>query len=381
MASHGQAVARAPDGKVVFVSGAMPGELVRAELTDDRSRYSSARTLEVVEPSPDRVVPPCPKVAEGCGGCQWQHIALPAQRLLKERIIDETLRRLGHLDPPPSSPTVELEPWAYRTTLRAGVVDGRAALRQLRSNELTHVEGCLVVHPLLAELLEGSRYGQAREVVLRCGANTGERLAASIPSGRQLDVPGDVRRDWLHEQVAGRRWRVSARSFFQTRTDGVDALAHLVKAAAEGVARAAGRAADLYSGVGVFAGVLADAGWSVVAVESAPSAVDDARANLESFEVEIVKGDVGRWAAQPADLVVADPSRDGLGRAAVSVVQATGAKRVVLISCDAGSLGRNAGLLASEGYRLTSVTPVDLFPHTFHVEVVTVWDRHIGHDY
>ena len=137
----------------------------------------------------------------------------------------------------------------------------------------------------------------------------------------------------------------------------------------------ASTAIDLYSGVGVFAGVLAARGWSVTAIESDRSAVDDARVNLRDFDVDIVRGDVTKWTPPRADLVVADPSRAGLGRAGVAVVVATGARRAILVSCDAASLGRDAGLLRDAGYELTSVTPVDLFPHTAHVEVVTIYDR------
>jgi 23S rRNA (uracil1939-C5)-methyltransferase len=134
-------------------------------------------------------------------------------------------------------------------------------------------------------------------------------------------------------------------------------------------------AVDLYSGVGVFAGVLAARGWSVTAVEGSATAVRDAEANLAGLGVRVVRADVTRWPPQPAALVVADPSRAGLGSQGVSVVTGTGAVRVVLISCDAASLARDATLLRSNGYSLTSVTPVDLFPHTFHVEVVSVFDR------
>ena len=164
-----------------------------------------------------------------------------------------------------------LEPWNFRTSLRATVVDARAALRRARSNEGIPVPGCLVVHPLLAELLDGRRYPGAEEVLLRCEARTGERLVSVRPRRIVADVPGDVRSDWVHELAAGRTWRLSAGSFFQSRPDGVDALADLVVAAASDVEPTV--AVDLYSGVGVFAGVLAARGWSVTAVEGSDRAV------------------------------------------------------------------------------------------------------------
>ena len=113
----------------------------------------------------------------------------------------------------------------------------------------------------------------------------------------------------------------------------------------------------------------------MTAVESAKSAVRDARANLREFDAGVVASDVTQWTPVPADLVVADPSRKGLGRGGVAAVSGCGARRLVLVSCDAASLGRDAGLLGGAGYSLTALTLVDLFPHTFHVEVVSVFDR------
>jgi tRNA/tmRNA/rRNA uracil-C5-methylase (TrmA/RlmC/RlmD family) len=226
-------------------------------------------------------------------------------------------------------------------------------------------------------------FSGADEVVLRCGARTGERLVAATPRRARLSLPAGVQLHYFHEEAAGQKWRISAPSFFQTRADGVDALAGLVSRAAAEVADEggqAGRAIDLYSGVGLFAGVLAGAGWDVVAVEGSKSAVEDAKVNLAAspVPVQVVQADVQRWTAVPADLVVADPSRAGLGTRGVTAVAGTRARRVVLISCDAASLGRDAGLLRTAGYELRELTPVDLFPHTFHVEVVAVFD-HVSH--
>jgi 23S rRNA (uracil1939-C5)-methyltransferase len=374
MASNGQAIARDSDGKVIFVEGALPGERVSVEILSDRPKYSSARVSELLGSSELRVAPTCPELERGCGACQWQHATLAAQHQLKRDLIIDAIRRLGHIELPPVQPTVELTPWRFRTTLRAGVVDGQAGLREIRSHRVVTVENCLVVHPLLADLLVGRRYAGAHEVLLRCGERTSERLVSTRPARVKIRVPDDVQRDHLHEFAAGRLWRISARSFFQTRADGVDALAALVGGAADELGTAS-TAIDLYSGVGVFAGVLADRGWSVTAVEGVSSAVDDARVNLLDVDVAVVRGDVTEWMPPRADLVVADPSRAGLGREGTAVVAASKARRVVLISCDVASLGRDAGLLRGAGYSLTSVTPVDLFPHTFHVEAVTLFDR------
>jgi 23S rRNA (uracil1939-C5)-methyltransferase len=374
MAAGGDAIARDSSGRVVFVTGALPGERVRVDVVAERRDYARAVVIDVLDASPDRVAPPCPELAKGCGGCQWQHIGTDAQRRLKADIVVDAMRRVGRLDGPAPLPTVALPATGFRTTVRAAVVDGRAGYRRASSHEVVTVDSCLVTHPLVEDLLVRGRYGTATEVVLRAGARTGERLAAPDPADATITVPDDVRRDHLHEVVAGRHWRISARSFFQSRPDGADALAALVTAAAD-EAGPPGSAVDLYSGVGLFAGVLAAQGWTVTAVEGSKDAVADTHVNLRHEDATVVRADVNRWEAVPADLVVADPSRNGLGRAGAGTVASTGARRAVLVSCDAAAFGRDAGLLTTAGYTLTSVTPVDLFPHTAHVEVVSVYDR------
>lgn len=369
---HGDGVAHDAEGRAFSVPATIPGEHIRVKALARRRGIVHARLVEVIEPSQDRVGPPCPEVENGCGACQWQHIDLDAQRAYKRDLIAESLGLPA--DSPLLRPTVELPATGFRTTIHAAVARGRAGLRRYRSHRVVPVDACLVAHPLLEELITDGGYGAATEVLLRCGASTGERLAAPTPQGTSIDVPADVRFDHVHELAAGRDWRISARSFFQSRPDGVDALAAVVAAAADEI-EPAGRALDLYSGVGIFAGVLAARGWSVTAVESDRSAVADAHENLRPLDAKVVRADVGRWNAPRADLVVADPSRAGLERAGAGAVKRTGARRAILISCDAASLGRDAALLRQSGYELSAVTPVDLFPHTFHVEVVSVYDR------
>ncbi len=373
MASGGDAVARDPHGKAVFVRGALPGERVRVKVLHEHATYDIGSIDALLEASPHRVAPPCPEVDRGCGACQWQHMSIEMQRQLKTGFVVEAIERAGLACPVPH-PTVELAPWHFRTTIDAAVRGGRAGLLKARSHEVVPVESCLVAHPLLEELLVEARYPGARQVLLRCGARTGERMAATTPSGLGAGLPDDVQSGHFHEHAAGRSWRVSARSFFQSRPDGADALAAIVESAADELGPPS-TAVDLYSGVGLFAGVLAERGWTVSAVEGSQSAASDAEVNLRGSDVAVRRVDVTKWAPTPVDLVVADPSRIGLRRDGVDAVAATGARRVVLISCDAAGLGRDARLLHEAGYGLTGVTLVDLFPHTFRVEAVTVYDR------
>ena len=171
MVAGGDAIARDGDGRVVFVTGALPGERVKAEVQTEHRNHAMAQVVEVLEPSPNRLVAPCPEIARGCGACQWQHIAIDAQRGYKSDIVVDALRRIGKLEPPQPAPTVELDHWAFRTTVRAAVVDGRAGYRRSHSHDTLAVDGCLVAHPLVAELIVDGRYPGAAEVLLRCGAN------------------------------------------------------------------------------------------------------------------------------------------------------------------------------------------------------------------
>lgn len=368
------------------MDGALPGERVRAAVYDERAGYLRASAVEVLSAAPGRVAPPCPLVARGCGGCGWQHVAPGAQVALKVQMVTEALCRLGHLEAPEVRAGGGAGPFGYRTTVRLAVVgneDGRgtAAFRQARSHRLVVVDDCLTAHPSLAAVLRGSHFGTATEAVLRWGARTGEGLAVLDPSAVGSHIVGDLRAlgaddvrsgvpAYYHEVVAGRSLRVSAGSFFQSSPEGAEALVRAVSASLTDAP--AGALVDAYSGVGMFAATL---GWpgDVVAVESSPSSVSDARANL--MGASVARCEVERWRPSRASAVVADPPRAGLGRKAAGVLAATGASHLALVSCDAASLGRDAGLLVALGFRLEQALVVDMFPGTPHVEVVSRFVR------
>jgi 23S rRNA (uracil1939-C5)-methyltransferase len=385
VAAGGDGIAREPSGRIVFVAGAVPGDRVRATLTEERRDYARGHLDEVIVRGASRVDPPCPFVSAGCGGCDWMHVDPSAQRDLKVAITVDALTRIGRVADPHVEPGRELPALGYRTTVRGVALDGRFALRRRHSHDLVAIDPCLVAHPLLAECIADGRFPDGSDVVLRCGARTGDRLAVVAPTAAEARVPAGTaligaddlragRRAWIHEEAAGRRWRVSARSFFQARADGADALVETVRDAAADVLGGGRHLLDLYAGVGLFAGALGE-DMAVTAVERSASAVADARVNLADRRVRLLRLGVDRWRPSPADVVVADPPREGLGAAGVAKVVATGARRLVLVSCDPAALGRDARLLESSGYRHAGATLVDLFPHTSHVEVVSRFDR------
>lgn len=391
MAAGGAALARDADGRVVFVAGALPGERVMARLTEARKDFARAVAVEILDASADRVAPPCAARAAGCGGCTWQHVAAAAQARLKADIVVDALRRIGRLADPPRPEEVALAGTPLRTTARLAVTeDGRAGHRPRRGGHGAPVvtEACQAAHPLLGELIVAGRYPGAGEVVLRVGVASGERVARVRKGAHDVVVPtdvhvvreGDHRPAFVHEDVGGRRFQVNLDSFFQPGPVAAAGLVTAVSAAVGDALPSRGLLIDAYAGVGLFASVLG-AGRSarVVAVESHPAAVADARANLADLDARVVASPVGRWEPRRreahADVMVADPSRPGLGRPGVGAVVASGAGRLVLVSCDPASLARDTVLLGGAGYRLASVALVDAFPDTFHVETVSRFDR------
>jgi tRNA/tmRNA/rRNA uracil-C5-methylase (TrmA/RlmC/RlmD family) len=433
VAAGGVCVAR-HEGRVVFVRHAIPGERVVAVVREgaDGDRYLRADAVEVLEASPDRVPEPCPYAGPGrCGGCDWQHVALPAQRRLKAALVEEQLLRLASLEchvEVEAVPTARdgIDPAAddglnWRTRMQFAVTPaGRLGLRRSRSHELEVIgdEGpCRIAHPDIDELgIYDASWPGVSDVEVAVGPGGGGRLVLATtvrPDGRpelpmlpaatgvqvRRPAPGRGRRvrgegplekvsgrGWLAMPAAGRTWRVSAGTFWQVHPAAAEVLAQAVL---DGLEPKPGETAlDLYAGVGLFAGVLAAAvapGGSVVAVESDARAVTDARRNLHELpSVQLVEARVDRALAPggsvpgAVDLVVLDPPRSGAGAAVVSALTARRPRRIAYVACDPASLARDVATFAAEGYVLTAVRGFDLFPMTQHVECVAILERAEG---
>jgi 23S rRNA (uracil1939-C5)-methyltransferase len=373
----GAGVARSADGRVVFVEGALPGETVEAVLLREEKRWSRARVLKVLAASSDRVPVSCNHQLAGCGGCDLLHLDPDGQADMKATIVAEQLSRAG-VDVP-TIQTRGLENDTGRTTVRVAVLDDRAGYREAGSHDVVIPSACLAVDPTLEELLVDGRYGGAEEVAIRVGARTNERLVLVDGDPFEVEVPDDVivvsraellegRRAWIHEEAAGRTWRVSARSFFQNRPSGVDALVKEVAGIVEALGTD-GPLVDAYSGIGIFAGTIG-VNRRVTAIERGADSVADARVNLAESEVKIIKAPVETWKATRAAVVIADPAREGLGKPGVAALTAAQPELFVLVSCDPASFARDAGLLESAGLRLQRATVVDMFPGTSHIETV-----------
>jgi 23S rRNA (uracil1939-C5)-methyltransferase len=391
------------DGQVVFVPYGAPGDRVVAEIAERHRTWLRARVLAVEVGGPDRVAPGCPYFPT-CGGCQWQHVAPPAQRRAKAALVAEQLDRLGGLRGVEVLPAVDggLD-WGYRARVTLAVEGRRAGLLRARSHALVEVDACPIADPAISAhlaaaraWLEGLRVPLRRLTVAAVPCGVVLVGAASAPPGpadeaaslavlrAAAGVRGTVLVCGTTRQVTGDptvrvelepdlALEVPADAFTQVNPA---ANRRLVAATVAFAAVGAGdRVLDLYCGAGNFALPLARRGGVVHGIERDPVAVDAARANAARlglsarFDVAAVADGLGGMAPGSADVVVLDPPRAGAADA-VARIAALRAPRILYVSCDPATLARDARALVDAGYALARVQPVDLFPQTYHVESV-----------
>ena len=419
------AIAHDEAGKTVFVAGAVAGDTVEATLASDGKSFSKARAERVLKPSPDRVDPPCP-YAGMCGGCPWAALARPAQLAAKEANVRDALVRIGRFSPEDASRLVQPirftdDAWGYRNKIElaprmqngkltlglhaaeaATVVKvKRCALFEKRfAKAVGAVEGALAFATHGADIgiervgIRASRRTRDLEVALWTPAGpfpraevarvlrdavkptsvvrvltAGEKAARRVKKVEVLDGRGN----WS-ERVGDEVMRLSAPSFFQVNTAAAEILVELVLDAL--APKPDELALDLYCGAGTFTLPLARRAGAVYTVESYGPAVRDLRRNLDLAHldnVEPIGGDAAReFPDEDPDVLVVDPPRAGLAPEVVDLVSHSGARAVAYVSCDPATLARDLARFRELGpYEPVSVTPVDLFPQTFHVETVT----------
>lgn len=434
LAFGGDAVGRLADGRTAFIPGGCPGDAAEIEIAEDHGRFVRTMLQRVVEPSPERVEPPCPYFGI-CGGCQWQHVSYAAQLEAKRTAVVDALSRIGHLEDAetlvaPAVPSAHEYGYRNKVELVAGARKagpepnpGSGGLtlgyHAPRSDKVVPVDTCLLLPKRLQKapkalsgalryLSGGTDLGVSR-VSLRAARNTRDveialwtptgpfpRAAGSRVLGQALSATSLTRvlyrgdpahRDASKVEVLGGKghWRermsgftfaVSAPSFFQTNTASAERLVELVldTLAPDGT----DRVLDLYAGVGTFTLPLAELASEVVAIESYRHAVRDLRRNLESNQLwaEVIGGDAAREIGEIGhfDLAVVDPPRSGLDPRVITALGAARPRTLAYVSCDPATLARDSARLAAEGMRLVHVTPVDLFPQTFHIECVARFD-------
>jgi tRNA/tmRNA/rRNA uracil-C5-methylase (TrmA/RlmC/RlmD family) len=394
--AHGGSCVARHEGLVLFVRHALPGERVRARITEQSKRFARADAVEVVTASPHRVAAPCPVARpDGCGGCDWQHADASYQRELKAAVVVEQLRRLAGIERavvvealpvealPVEAPTQAGLGW--RTRVRFAVDDlGRAGFHKARSHEVVAVDHCPIAHPLVeAAGVEAKEWNRASQVEVAASASSEARLL--LVTGRRDGVARVHGGGYLTEEAIGRRWRVSVGAFWQVHPAAARVLSAAVR---DGLAPRPGeQAVDLYAGVGLFAGLLAQEvgpAGQVVAVESSTVAAADARHNLADLSnVTVVCAGVAAAlsrgsAGAHADVVVLDPPRAGAGAHVVERVAALRPRAIAYVACDPAALARDLATFAGAGYQLASLRAFDLFPQTHHVECVAILDRGTG---
>ncbi|MCS0637555.1 class I SAM-dependent RNA methyltransferase [Streptomyces sp. LP05-1] len=414
VAHGGHCVARTDEGRVLFVRHSLPGEKVVVRVTEgtEDSRFLRADAVRVLEPSKDRIEAPCPYAGPGrCGGCDWQHAKPGAQRRLKGEVVAEQLSRLAGLTPEEAGwdgtvvpaegdklPAGEVPAW--RTRVQYAVdASGRAGLRRHRSHEVEPVDHCLIAAPGVSELgVEKRSWDGMASVEAIAASGSGDRqvVLTPRPGARlpivELDRPvsvlrvhegdGSVHRvhgrPFVRERADDRTYRVGDGGFWQVHPKAADTL---VRAVMQGLLpRKGDTALDLYCGVGLFAGALADRvgdKGAVLGIESGKRAVEDARHNLQHYDrVRIEQGKVEqvlpRTRITEVDLIVLDPPRAGAGRQTVRHLASLGARRIAYVACDPAALARDLAYFRTAGYRPRTLRAFDLFPMTHHVECVAI---------
>ncbi|MER5766335.1 class I SAM-dependent RNA methyltransferase [Streptomyces sp. NPDC001985] len=414
VAHGGHCIARTDEGRVLFVRHTLPGEKVVARVTDgdEDSRFLRADAVRIVEASKDRIEAPCPFSGPGrCGGCDWQHVKPGVQRRFKGEVIAEQLQRLagltpeeagwdGTVMPAPGDKLPAGEVPAWRTRVQYAIdAEGNAGLRKHRSHEVEPVDHCMIAAPGVSELgIEKRAWPQMAsvEAISASGSSDRQVILTPAPGGRlplvELDKPVSVLRvderdggvhrvhgrAFVRERADGRTYRVGAGGFWQVHPQAADTL---VKAVMQGLMPRKGESAlDLYCGVGLFAGAIAerlgDQG-AVLGIESSKRAVEDARHNLRDLDrVRVEHGKVDqilpRTGITETDLIVLDPPRAGAGKQTVRQLAALGARRIAYVACDPAALARDLAYFREAGYRSRTLRAFDLFPMTHHVECVAI---------
>ncbi|MDQ8703549.1 class I SAM-dependent RNA methyltransferase [Streptomyces sp. LHD-70] len=415
VAHGGHCIARTSEGRVLFVRHTLPGERVVARVTEgeEDSRFLRADAVEILAPSKDRIEAPCPYAGPGrCGGCDWQHAKPGAQRRLKGEVLAEQLQRLAGLTPEEAGwdgtvmpaegdklPAGEVPQWRTRVQYAVDPDTGKAGLRRHRSHEVEPIEHCMIAAEGVSELGIEQRdwSGMASvDAIAATGSQDRQVILTPRPGMRlpivELDRPVSVMRvgekdggvhrvhgrPFVRERADGRTYRVGNGGFWQVHPKAADTL---VLAVMQGLLPRKGETAlDLYCGVGLFAGAIADRvgeQGAVLGIESGKRAVEDARHNLESFDrVRIEQGKVEsvlpRTGITDVDLIVLDPPRAGAGKQTVRHLAGLGARRIAYVACDPAALARDLGYFGEAGYRVRVLRAFDLFPMTHHVECVAV---------
>lgn len=440
LAYGGDAVGRY-EGRVLFVPGGIPGERVRVEIVEERRGHARANLEEILRPAPERVEPAYPLLTDS--GCQWQHIAYPAQLTWKAHIVRQLLVRIGKQPDALVHPTIGMpagiSPWHYRNIALFSIgPSGEVGMRLTESHDVQGLENYPLLHPALDQVYQAVRaklmnyFGDSlgemiQDFTIRgaigavgnMGIGSPMTTAKAVPTlltvharpGSLIENPQQLAhelmtiapgivgviiervggrygrlfagQEFLTDVVLGRRFRVSADSFFQVNLIQAGVLVERALALLEPMRSEV--VLDGYSGVGLFSAFLAGRAARVIAIESQPSAVMDARAGSalnNQNNITVLEGTLERLLGQlhyrreRIDLALVDPPRAGCHPKALQAIQVLAPRAICYVSCDPSTLARDIATLCAGGrYRLVSAQPVDMFPQTYHIECVALLAR------
>jgi 23S rRNA (uracil1939-C5)-methyltransferase len=410
MAFKGYGVAHA-NGKVLFLPYSLTGDEAWAEVTEEKKNYSMGRLIEILRPSPWRVEPRCPYFG-ACGGCQWQHIEYSRHKELKKEILMEILKRLGGLkESPPITVAPSSDPYGYRIRVQLKAKGGALGYYQERSHELVGIDHCPIAHPLvnqiiplLQKLLPSFSHLQKVEINVSPEEERGVLFLHPMTIEQELEnilneflraypiVKGlsfgrkregtFVGQPFLNVTIPlnrsdGKRYlrlQTSSGSFFQVNLKQNERLIQWVLKFSEGNKER--RVLDLFAGIGNLTLPLAGLAKEVWGVEENRTAVKDARSNAERngiLNCHFIHGKVEdvlkRWKRWRPDLIVLDPPRTGC-KSIIDQVIGLKPERIVYVSCEPTTFARDLRLFSEKGYPLQGVTLIDMFPQTYHMEVL-----------
>jgi 23S rRNA (uracil1939-C5)-methyltransferase len=410
MAFKGYGVARV-DGKVVFIPYTVTGDNACIEIIEEKKNYSIGRLEKIEVPSPWRVNPPCSYFGI-CGGCQWQHIDYPKQVEFKKNILIETLERLGGRREIPSIRLIPSgEPYNYRVRVQLKVKGKALGYYQERSHRIVDIDRCLIAHPLINQMISYLRkpppsFFRMEEIEINispeegkgmllfhpllfdhqmdsfakellkshsifCGIAIEKKNGLSLFGAPQIDFTISFKRTGKERNL---RLRTSPGSFFQANLEQNQNLIQTVLEFSEG--NEAERVLDLYAGVGNFTLPLAIVSKDAWGIEGNRGAVEDARFNGERNGIQNCNFIAGRvedilknWRGEEPDLIILDPPRTGCKTILDQVVRLK-PKKIVYVSCEPTTFARDLYLFSERGFHLQRLHLVDMFPQTYHMEVV-----------
>ena len=364
------------NGEKINVFGGIEGEEVVVRVIRyrrRRKRFLSGIVTEVLKPSPHRIKPPCPYFGQ-CTGCQWQHIDYSHQLRMKQAAVEReliaypTLRTVSVLETIPSE-----EIFNYRNHARFTVRNGASIVFTNRlTRRFVRIDECMLMNPEINQALRQlqDRCGETRQLSIRYGVSTGDMLIQPTMHSQEITVP--TGQTHYREKLLGRTFRVASPSFFQVNTRQAERLVELVRDSLNLTGDEV--LVDAYAGVGTFAVLLAPFVKHVIAIEESLSAIKDAGVNTLGIEnLEFLHGkteDVMGNLEKAPDAVILDPPRIGCHPKVLETLIRRAPGKIVYVSCDPEALARDLDILVNRGFKITTIAPIDMFPHTHHIETV-----------